>query len=174
MTPQDHTECLAQLLAAAAASNQAFLCALPDGLHLKVALRGERPMVCAWADGGRLSPQRLEEIGEDAGFYDPLVRPWQCAESASAHLIVEGFRGELCAHDFGMLMHFDAKNEFGNMGHCQRCWVFVSRSLSRRGSRESCTYDTWELRPHVWQRWVKRGPVPGSLQPQAHHRGATG
>lgn len=30
-------------------------------------------------------------------------------------------------------------------------------------------YDNWELRPHIFRAWLKRGPVPGSLQAQAHH-----
>lgn len=162
-------EALAYLFGGVTAGGPALLCSLPDGLHLKVVLRGERRLIGAWSDVTRLSPQACEEIGEDAGFYDPVVKPWACAESPRAFLIVEGFRGELCDHDFGLLAHYDAKNEFGNLGHCQKCRVLVQRAHARRGRRETCTYDRWELRTHIWQRWLKRGPVPGALQPQAHH-----
>ncbi|MXV20806.1 hypothetical protein GLX28_14300, partial [Deinococcus xianganensis] len=90
---------LAALADAARASGQAALCEF-EGLHLKVVVRDARLLVGVWVeDGGRLGALECEEIGEDAGFIDPVVRPFAFREWERAHLIAEGYAGALCDHE---------------------------------------------------------------------------
>lgn len=162
-------EVIAALADAARASGQAAL-AVVGGVHLKIALRGERLLLGVWVeDGGRLGALECEEIGEDAGFIDPVVRPFAFAEFAQAHVIAEGYRGPLCEHELPPPIHADGKREFGERWCCTRCGVTLMLVQARRGRRQTFSYDRWVLRPHVWQAWAKRGPPPGALQPKKHH-----
>ncbi|MFB9994096.1 hypothetical protein ACFFLM_19235 [Deinococcus oregonensis] len=170
MKPTPREEALAQLFALAAETELAYRCALPDGVQLKVAVHGERRLVCAWhQDGERLGSVLCEEIGEDAGFYDPRIKPWVCAESTHAHLIIDGFQGALCEHQWGVNMHFDERLQFGNLHKCELCGVTLTCASARRGNRVTYTYDVWQIRENIYQRWAKRGPVLGALQEQPYH-----
>ena len=164
----ERAEILAAMFAGLEPGGPALLTTLPDGLGLKVVSRGDRRMVCAWADR-RLSARALEEIGEDAGLFDPRARPWTCAESQRAHLIVDVYSGGLCEHEFSHF-HADGRGQYWNYYTCTRCGLRAISTHSRRGQRVHWAYDTWELRHHIWQAWMRRGPVPGAMQPQAHHK----
>lgn len=161
---------LADMFAAAEKVGGSASYELPDGLHLKVATRGRR-MVIAWREEGKQpSAKELEIVGEDAGFYDPDTRPWKCRESAHAFLIVEGFQGQLCEHEWGDWMHVNMRPKFLKTHTCKKCGVVVGMSYStRKNSKDVYHYDTWELRETVFARWVKLGPVPGSLRLLPHH-----
>lgn len=164
------TLALDQMIPAAQEGGPAIICRLDDGLGLKMVRRRERLMLAAWrVDGRPIKASDAEEIGEDAGFYDPRFKAWQCAESEQALLITEGFTGDLCAHVWAVNMHFDARLEFGNIYRCGACGVTLTRTLARRGSSDVCSYDNWDVRLHIFGRWAKRGPVPGSLVAQPYH-----
>lgn len=159
------------LAASAQASGQAALCEF-GGQHFKVVRRQGRILVGAWVDApSRLSDRECEEIGEDAGFYDPRVTRFAFAECATARLIVEGYTGPLCDHECPLPAHFDGKNTFGDIAKCIKCGVTLIASQSRRGKRQEFAYDTWGLRRHVYLAWKRRGPPPGALQPHPHHGG---
>ncbi|WP_339097861.1 hypothetical protein ACINK0_18765 (plasmid) [Deinococcus sp. VB343] len=140
-------------------------------LHLKAAVRAGKQMLLVWPDQGRAPGSReLEELGEDAGFFDPLVRPWPIPASKQAVVITEGFRGQTCHHEWGMLTHFDARSSYGASCTCQRCRVSLTWEARRRGQQTTWLYDgCWVLRGHIWQRWAELGPASGELGPQAHH-----
>ncbi len=142
-----------------------------SGLHVKVGVRGERRMIIVWRDGDRLpSAKECEIVGEDAGFYDPKYRAWRCKESDSAFLIQEGYAGSICEHEWGFVYHMNARPQFAQGQVCRRCGVRVAVHSSRRANGKTrYAYDKWELREHVWERWLKRGPVPGSLVTLPHH-----
>lgn len=160
---------LTALADAARASGQAALCVF-EGVHLKVVVRGGRLLVGVWVeDGGRLGALECEEIGEDAGFIDPVVRPFAFQEWERAHLIAEGYAGALCAHELPPPIHVDGQREFGEHWRCERCGVTLLMVQARRGRRQVWSYDRWQVRPHVFQAWAKRGPPPGALQARAHH-----
>ena len=109
------------------------------------------------------------ECEEDAGFVDPVVRPFAFAECSRAHLIAEGYRGSLCEHELPPPIHVDGKREFGEHWRCSRCGVTLLMVQARRGRRQVWSYDRWQVRPHVFQAWAKRGPPPGALQAKSHH-----
>lgn len=161
---------LDDMFAAAERANGTASYALPDGLHLKVATRGRRMVIARRERGKKPSPKELEIVGEDAGFYDPDARPWKCRESEAAYLIVEGFHGQLCDHEWGDYIHFNMRPKYMRQHTCQKCGVVVAISYStRKNSKTTYAYDTWELRETVYERWAKRGPVPGSLRVLPHH-----
>jgi len=160
-------------LFAAAPPGQPAVLHLPDGLGLKVLTRRDKRLVLAWqANGRRLKAATSEEIGEDAGFFDPQIQPWACAESPKAMLITEGYTGPLCEHEFKDRTHVKADRWFAWMFRCARCGLELSQEHARRGQRSEYLYDGWELRQHIYQRWSTCGPVPGQLTPKAHHHGA--
>lgn len=136
---------------------------LPGGLHVKVGVRGERRMVILWRGGDRVpGATECEIVGQDAGFYAPKYRSWKVQESDSAVLIQEGYQGELCTHAWGMNVHFDEKNAYGNAAVCQSCGGSWRRQVPRRGkAAEVYLYNGQKIRHSVLQRWVERGPVPG-------------
>lgn len=162
---------LQALIASAQASGQAALCEL-GGQHFKVVVRKGRVLVGAWVDAPRrLSDKECEEIGEDAGFYDPKFGPFSFAECRTARLIAEGYTGPLCDHECPLPAHFDGRDSFGDIAKCIKCGVLLTVTQSRRGQRQEFGYDTWNLRKHVYVAWRRRGPPPGALQPHAHHGG---
>lgn len=135
-----------------------------DGSGLKVQASADTTRLLVWTGTERSpAPRLLEDIGEDAGLYEPTTRPWSCSESVHSVLIFEGLAAPPCRHDWGLWTHYDAKSESGNSGTCTRCGVKATSSVARRGHREEYGYDTWALRPHIWRRWMQLGPVPGSL-----------
>lgn len=160
---------LQALAASAQASGQAALCEL-GGQHFKVVVRKGRLLVGAWVDAPRrLSDKECEEIGEDAGFYDPKFGPFSFAECRTARLIAEGYTGPLCDHECQLSMHVDCRDNFSNMGRCAKCGTVMAITQARRGQRQTFSYGDWELRPHIFQAWQRRGPLPGALQAHAHH-----
>lgn len=140
------------------------------GGGFKVQASGERARLLVWTGAERTPPPRLlEDIGEDMGFFEPSTRPHPCAESPFAVLVFEGLQAPPCTHDWGLWTHYDARKDFGHLGRCAHCGVRAGTETARRGHRQAWTYDTWELRAHVWQRWMVCGPGPGSLTAQAWH-----
>lgn len=129
-----------------------------------------RLQLLVWARRGSLSDARLEEIGEDAGFYAPVIRPAPCQESNRARLIVEGLSAELCPHAWGRHLHGDGRAEFFHFLTCDRCGMSATITTRRRGGRQTFQYDEWLLREHIFFRWMKLGPPPGVLAPQAWHQ----
>lgn len=140
------------------------------GLRLKVLAR-QSVMVIVWRDGGKVpSNKECEIVGEDAGMYDPRTEPWTCRESQSARLIREGFTGALCDHQWGQPVHFNMRPRFAWQFSCEKCGCRFEIHGSTRSKKQTYTYDEWELRESVAERWKQRGPVPGSLKAQAHHQ----
>lgn len=82
---------LEEMFTASAERKAAVHRKLMSGLHVKVALRGEKRQVILWRDGGRLpSRKECEVIARDAGFQNPKYRLWKCQESDEAFLLTEG------------------------------------------------------------------------------------
>lgn len=118
-------------------------------------------------DGRAPTARQCEEAGEDFGMFDPQVS--RSLTRPRARLVTEGYTGALCTHQWGFSAHF-GRNPYGTVSTCVKCGVKVRNETPQRGTRTTFTYDgIWELREPIWKRWVKRGPVPGALQPQAHH-----
>ena len=144
---------------------------LMSGLHVKVAVRGDRRMIIVWRGGGKLpSGKECEVVGEDAGFYDPKYRLWKCAESEEAFLITEGYRGPLCDHEWGFKVAVDSDKAVGHYTTCLKCGVRLQVLTPRRGKKPKFGYGKWELRAHVFERWSVRGPAGDDLAAQPHHQ----
>ena len=123
--------------------------------------------VDVWRATGRpVSPQVAEDVGEDHGFYSPV----STEITGGGRRVAEGFTGELCSHKWGMTGHF-GRNPYGTFSTCESCGVHIRVECRRGSDKATCVYDVWELRPHIYNAWRKRGPVPGSLQAEAHHQG---
>lgn len=121
-------------------------------------------------DGRAPTPQECEDAGEDHGFYEPKFEPAHSyGEYQNARLVTEGFQGELCDHEWGMTGHY-GRNPYGTFSTCKKCSVTVMTATKKRSNHTEYLYDRWGLRFHIWQKWCKRGPVPGSLQVQEHHK----
>lgn len=144
---------------------------LMSGLHVKVAVRGDRRMIIVWRGGGKLpSGKECEVVGEDAGFYDPKYRLWKCKESDEAFLITEGYRGPLCDHEWGFKVAVDSDKAVGHYTTCLKCGVKLQVLTPRRGKKPKYGYGKWELREHVFERWSVRGPAGDDLAEQPHHQ----
>jgi len=125
----------------------------------------------AYREDGRSIPARIcEEIGEDHGFFDPQTQTLHGAEHPNTQIITEGYTGALCEHRWDSVMHF-SRNPYGYIRTCGKCGVKTMESHRKRSNKGTYTYDVWELREHIWRKWMQTGPVPGALQPQAHHKG---
>lgn len=156
-------EFICALIDAAATSGSAVI-GLHDGRPYKLALRASGVLIATW--GPRLSARTLEEIGEDAGMIDPRVQTAiTIAEDDRATLIREGYTGPRCTHRWGALTHVKGRPS-GFITRCQTCGVRVSATTT---GRATCEYDTWTLRPHVFEAWCRTGPPPGALRMQEHH-----
>lgn len=122
-------------------------------------------------DGRAPSPQACEDAGEDHGFYDTRIEPARgYVVYPNARLLTEGYTGALCEHRWDSVMHF-SRNPYGYIRTCGKCGVKTMESHRKRSNKGTYTYDVWELREHIWRKWMQTGPVPGALQPQAHHKG---
>lgn len=119
-------------------------------------------------DGRLPTFRQCEEAGEDHGLFDPLIST--AVMQAGTRVVREGYTGELCRHQWGFSAHF-GRNPYGTSSTCVKCGVKVRHETPQRGTRTTFTYDSiWQLREHIWQRWVKYGPVAGALQPHPHHK----
>lgn len=99
---------LAEMFAVSAERRGAVHRRLKSGLHLKVAVRGQKRLVILWREAGRLpSRKECEIVARDAGFTHPSYRMWRCQESDEAFLLTERqaeaapsaapeLRGEVC------------------------------------------------------------------------------
>ncbi|MDO4246854.1 MAG: hypothetical protein Q4C89_12590 [Deinococcus sp.] len=82
---------LEEMFTASAERRAAVHRKLMSGLHVKVALRGEKRQVILWRDGERLpSRKECEVIARDAGFQNPKYQTWKCKEADEAFLLTEG------------------------------------------------------------------------------------
>lgn len=163
---------LASLLERSGGERKVVSAALEGTPHLfvKVAMRGREAMLIVWDESeSTVNATVAEEIGEDAGFYDPRAEAWTCHESAHATLIREGYRGSLCQHQWGMTVHADARDETADTRQCSLCGVRSSVVRSRWGRQVRFTYGSWVLRPHVYRYWCWRGPSPSELTIHPHH-----
>lgn len=133
--------------------------------------QGDQLQLLVITGNGRApTAQQCEDAGEDHGFYEPVVTDAQGLDGCkNIRVVVEGFKGELCDHEWGIWGRY-SRNPFGSFARCKKCQVFVSTAQKKRSDHIDYTYDEWTLRHHIWQRWLKRGPVPGSLAVQAHHQ----
>lgn len=121
-------------------------------------------------DGRTPLARACEEAGEDVGFFDPRTSRFNGdGPYKNAQVVTEGFQGELCDHEWGRTGHY-GRNPYGTFWRCDRCGVTVATATKKRSEHTEYTYDSWGLRFHIWQKWCKRGPVPGSLQVQEHHK----
>lgn len=81
---------LAEMFAVSAERGAGVHRRLNSGLHLKVAVRGQRQQIILWRDGDRLpSRKECEIVARDAGFTHPSYRMWRCQESEEAFLLTE-------------------------------------------------------------------------------------
>lgn len=129
--------------------------------------QGDQLQLLVITGNGRApTAQQCEDAGEDHGFYEPGI----LGTEGRAKIVVERFSGELCDHDWTTWGHY-GRNPFGRFASCQKCKVHVRTAQKPRATKSvEFLYDQWALREHIWQRWLKRGPVPGSLTLQPHHQ----
>ena len=114
---------------------------LASGLHVKVGVRGDKRMIILWRDGDRLpSAKECEIVGEDAGFFDPKYRTWQCKESESAFLVTEGYQGEPCEHAWGFRVVVDSNKVTGHYQTCLKCGIKAQVLTPRRGKKQRFGY----------------------------------
>ncbi|GGO24900.1 hypothetical protein [Deinococcus humi] len=130
---------------------------------------GKKILLAYRASGRPISAKVCEDIGEDHGFYDPRTEPTLTLGAyVGARIIREGFTGELCEHRWDMVAHF-SRNPYGYVRTCGKCGITTMESHKKRSNTGTYTYGEWELREHIWRKWMNLGPVPGSLVAQPHH-----
>lgn len=164
----ERARALSALFAEAARRGRPLSTAVDGGYRVKVS-PGSRRLLYVWADPHPLRAQILEEIGEDAGLFDPRFVRRACAESPRAWLLGEGLNTPPCPHEWTGVLHGDARTLSLRSHTCGRCGVVASVTHARRGGHAEYAYDGWAVRPHILQAWMTCGPVPGSLRAQAHH-----
>lgn len=135
---------LAEMFAVSAERGAGVHRRLNSGLHLKVAVRGQKRQVILWRDGGRLPGRKeCEIVARDAGFTHPAYRMWRCQESDEAFLLTERppaahpaapeLRGEVC----GLCRHGERAG--CGMVACELGWEahdgLWSQEVSKKGKR---------------------------------------
>lgn len=154
---------LAEMFAASARHGGGVHRRLSSGLHVKVALRGDRRQLIVWRDGGRLpSARECQVVGDDAGLVRPTYRSWQCQDSQDAFLITDAYRGALCTHEWAFPVPYTEKLASGELCRCVTCGAAWRTSTPIRGSKVRTYYNGEEVRPAVLARFQVCGPVPAA------------
>ncbi|MVN86873.1 hypothetical protein GO986_08860 [Deinococcus sp. HMF7620] len=166
MTPTENTlaPLLAEMFAAAGKAQAGVHRQLEGGLHVKVALRGERKQLIVWRTKGRLpGATECEILGHDAGLIQPKFRSWQVGPEGArldAFLITDAFTGQLCTHTWSAAAAVEDAKTRGEEAHCSTCRATWRTATPKRGKKVRHHYNGAEVRPAVFERFLVRGPVP--------------
>ena len=142
------TDLLAHLIAAAVATpGRPAATKLPGGLCVAALQRPSHLTLTTWRTASKQpSGKEVEIVARDAGLLLPRVSPFTRGDGTPAFAIIDRAAApDPCDHQLGSPLQGDGRKFFFTSWTCTRCGITVTRTLARRGARNSFEYGDQEV-----------------------------